>query len=326
MEHTLFPDLVSKIKSSGRITTEDVLQLRRHIYGGRAVTKEHIEALLEINNAGADQSPEWTDLFAEAIADFVVEQQEPPGYVDAANAAWLIEQVTRDGRIDTGAELEAIIGVVQKAKKSPDRLVRFALETVRDTVLNGSGPARHSGTYKPGVVTEADVALIRRVLYAPGGDQHIAVSRAEAEVLFDINDATAEAENHPSWSDLFVKAVANSVLFYSGYNVPTREEALRRERWLDEPADVGAFFTRMREGLARVFSGYQIEAPSTSSNDTTEEHVAAARHVTEEEARWLSARLQRDGKLHANERALLSFLREKSVKIHPLLQPALERA
>jgi len=237
---------------------------------------------------------------------------------------WLIENVTSDGRIDTGTELEAIVGVLEKAAKSPARLVRFALDAVRDTVLKGSGPGRRRGEYKPGIVTEADVDLVRRIVYAFGGDQHIAVTRAEAEVLFDINDATAEAENHPSWSDLFVKAVANTVLFYSGYTAPTREEALRRDRLIEEPADVGAFFSRMGGVITSVFGAYRLE-PLSSAAGTTEEQIANARQVTEDEARWLLTHLQRDGRLHANEKALLLFLRQHSAHIHPVLKPALEQ-
>ena len=324
MERRRFADLVAGIKSSGRITADDVLDLRQHVYGAPAIMQGQAEALFELDHASAEKCPEWTDLFAEAIASYVVEQQHPPGYVDDVKAQWLIEHVTRDGRIDTGAELEAVIGVVEKATKSPDRLVRFALETVRDTVLSGSGPARRGGEYKPGVVSEADVALVRRILYAKGGDQHIAVTRAEAEILFDINDATVEAENHPSWSDLFVKAVANSILFYSGYAVPTREEALRQEKWLAEPADIGGFLFKLGGSLGAVFSSYKLLVPSNPS-ETAEDRIAAASHVTEDEARWLLSRLQRDDRLHANEKALLSFLREHSAHIHPVLKPALEQ-
>jgi hypothetical protein len=71
------------------------------------------------------------------------------------------------------------------------------------------------------------------MLYAFGGDGNIAVTQQEASVLFDINDATAETENHPAWSDLFVKALANFLMATSGYQVPTRQEALRREAWLE---------------------------------------------------------------------------------------------
>ncbi|MBM1172029.1 hypothetical protein [Microvirga arabica] len=324
MSEFSFADLVSDIKATGRLGPENVLRLRRSIYGGRTVTQAQVEGLFELDRTCSEKSDAWTDLYAEAVADFLVEQQEPRGYVSDQNAAWLIDHVSRDGRVDTAAELEAVIGVLDKSRQSPERLVRFALETARDTILNGAAPARRGGEYRPGVVTEADVKLLRRILYAYGGDQHIAVSRAEAEILFEVNDATSEADNHPAWSDLFVKAVANAVLFYAGYTVPTREEALRRERWLDEPADLGAFFTRMLEGLAGILTGYGApKAPRHETEAWSDAAVQEARQVTADEARWLRDRLQRDGALHANERALLAFLRGKAIHIDPALSAAL---
>ena len=64
--------------------------------------------------------------------------------------------------------------------------------------------------------------LLRRMLYAFGGDGNVAVTRAEAEVLFDINDATADAEPNPAWTDLFVKAIANVVMAASGQQPPNQ--------------------------------------------------------------------------------------------------------
>jgi hypothetical protein len=48
--------------------------------------------------------------------------------------------------------------------------------------------------------------------------------------------------------------------------------------------------------------------------------------VSEEEARWLADRIGRDGRLHANEKALIAFLREESPSIHPVLGELLARA
>ena len=318
--------LVGELARAGRIAAEDVLRLRRNIYGDRTITEAQIDALFELDRSCSDKASEWTDLFSEALADYLVEQREPRGYLDEANADWLIGRITRDGRIDTATELEVLVTLLEKSKQSPERLVRFALEAVREAVLHGSGPARRGGEYKPGVITEADVNLLRRVLFAYGGDQHIVVSRAEAELLFDLNDATAQADNHPSWPDLFVKAIANSVLFYSGYTVPTRQDALRREQWLDEPASIGSFFSRMVEGLGSVFSSYGLPRDSSSADTSSAEAgVSQARQITEQEARWLAARIDRDRVLHENEKALLTFLKEKATSIHPALQPALDK-
>ena len=64
---------------------------------------------------------------------------------------------------------------------------------------------------------------------------NVAITRSEAELLFDIADATNEAENDPAWTDLFAKAIANAIMAASGYSAPNREEALRREAWLESP-------------------------------------------------------------------------------------------
>src|SRR6185369_9505551 len=65
---------------------------------------------------------------------------------------------------------------------------------------------------------------------------NIAITRAEADALFRINDGTCEEMNHPSWNELFVKAIANFVLAASGYEVPARAQAVRggEARWLTE--------------------------------------------------------------------------------------------
>jgi hypothetical protein len=111
------------------------------------------------------------------------------------------------------------VKVLDRAKLSPVKLVRFALEQVKLAVTVGDGylgHARSNRRLSPGVIGEVEVELIRRILYAFGGDGNIAVTRQEAEVLFDINDATAEASNDPAWSDLFVKALAN---FLGGFRL-----------------------------------------------------------------------------------------------------------
>ena len=133
-----------------------------------------------------------------------------------------------------------LVKVLEKAQSSPPRLAGFALAQVKKAVIEGDGPLAHGGTLTPGKVGRAEAELMRRILYAFGGDGNIAVTRAEAEVLFDINDATAEADNDPAWSELFVKAIANFMMAASGYDVPSRQEALHREEWLDEPPAASA--------------------------------------------------------------------------------------
>ena len=99
--------------------------------------------------------------------------------------------------------------VLEAAKFSTESLVSFALEQVRLAVVEGKGALISGDELVPGVVGKAEVELLRRIIYAFGGDGNIAITKSEAEVLFAINDATAGASNHPSWNDLFVKAIAD---------------------------------------------------------------------------------------------------------------------
>ena len=176
-----------------------------------------------------------------------------------------------------------------------------------------------------GVVTEGDVDMLRRILYAYGGDGSIGVTQPEAEVLFDINDATADAENHPSWRDLFVKAIANCVMSASGYAAPAREIALARDAWLDRRGDLAleSIVSGMGSGLKNFLTGYRKQ---------TEEERAIARLtqqkveiVTNEglcvaEATRLAERIGRDGRVTPNEQALLVFLKKDAGSLHPLLR------
>ena len=54
--------------------------------------------------------------------------------------------------------------------------------------------------------------------------------------------------------------------------------------------------------------------------------VASAEQVTEREASWLIERINRDGVLNENEKALLKFLEEECPNIHNSLVPMIKAA
>jgi hypothetical protein len=239
--------------------------------------------------------------------------------------------VSKDGRVETKTELELLISVVDKARWTPQSLVRFALDQVKSAVIDGTGPLRAGKSLEPGVVGEADVHLLRRIIYAFGGDGHPAVTRPEAEVLFAIDRATAGADNHPSWADLYVKAIAGCVMAASGYAAPPREVALARDAWLERRGELftDATLGGMASGLKGLFAGYRSQSEEERAiARLTQQKIEIVTHeaVTPAEALWLSEHIGRDGQLTPNERALLMFLKAESPSIDPLLQKLVERA
>lgn len=58
-----------------------------------------------------------------------------------------------------------------------------------------------------GIIDANEVATLRAELYADG-----IVDKEEAELFFELNDATSGAANDPSWQALFVEAISDFLL------------------------------------------------------------------------------------------------------------------
>lgn len=323
---------VDEILARGSIKDIDIARFRRVLYDDGVISSEEAELLFRMNGGCALKDAAWSELFIESITDYIVFQELPQGYVTAANAHWLIDRVSKDGKIESRTELELIVNVLDKARWAPVSLVKFALDQVRRAVVTGTGPMRTGMPLAPGQITEGEVDLLRRMLYAFGGDGHVAVTRDEADILFDIDEAVQHADPNPAWTDLFVKAVANVIMAASGYAVPTREEALRQEAALHHPEQKTSVLAFL---LAMVQSN--LESVKDAYHDQTAEERALAHlehqrieiitnePITEVEATWLAARLGRDGRLSPSEQALVAYLKHESPNIHPVLLEAVDR-
>lgn len=314
------------------IGLSDILLLRRVFYDDGIISADEAEILFALNNACKTYHPEWPEFFVEALTDYIVYQEAPRGYITADNGHWLIDRVSRDGKIDTKTELELIVNVLDKARWAPVSLVKFALEQVKRAVVDGAGPLREGKALQAGTISEGEVDLLRRMLYAFAGDGNVAVTRAEADVLFDIDEAISAAPPNPAWTDLFVKAIANVMMAASGYSVPSREEALRQEATLEEPeaqtSVLAALLSMVQSNLASVQDAYHDQTAEERALARLEHQrieIITHEEITEVEATWLVSRLGRDGRLSPSEKALVSYLNQESPRIHPVLTEAVCR-
>ena len=315
---------ISAIIARGGISDADVLALRRAYYNDGAIDFGEADSLFALNDACHIQVPAWADFFVEALTDYVVNRMPPEGYVTAENAGWLMEKISTDGKVQSATELELLVNVLDKARWSPTSLVSFALDQVKHAVIDGEGPLRAGMTLEQGRITVGEVALLRRVLYAFGGDGNIAITRAEAEVLFEINDACADGPQAAAWTDLFVKAIANVLMATSGYATPAREQALKTEHWLASRGDIHRGFANITP--ASILAAYRFQSDEEQSIARLESQcveLITNEEITPIEAQWLVERLGRDGKITPNEEALIAWLRKECPKIDPLLDQRL---
>src|SRR3954465_11887216 len=100
-----------------------------------------------------------------------------------------------------------------------------ALTIVRDGVITGEGPTTKGRIHFSRALDADDAAWCARILTARAVE-HQPVSRAEAEALFEINEAAAERSDDGLFDDLFAKAVVHHAASASGLPVPPRRVAL----------------------------------------------------------------------------------------------------
>lgn len=324
----MLDNLVAAVAKTGRITAGDVLSFRQTHYHDGKISAAEADAIFAANDACTHADPSWSIFFTEAMCDYVVHQMEPHGHVSEANSQWLLQHIDANGKVATTTELDLLVAILEQAKTVPERLSTYALNQVKHAVITGEGPLRSGKTLKPGMVDDADVELLRRILYAYAGGDNIAVTTEEAEVLFDINDATVDAANQVAWNDLFAKAIANHLMFASNHAAVSRTEALRRDEWVDNVAvNPGSFITGMVKSLRDIYKVATFKE-TDAQKSRREAYFGAAKsaeEVTEAEGQWLASRINRDGKMSAAERAALLFIKQEAMDIHPALLPLLDK-
>ncbi|HYD12796.1 MAG TPA: hypothetical protein VEC11_08105 [Allosphingosinicella sp.] len=290
-----FSDFAAALRNGHRITPEDVLAVRRAVWPDGRVSDAEAGIVFDLNRAVGEPSPEWRDFFIEALTDYVVNQKAPRGYVDEANAAWLIAEVDRDGEPVSRLEVELVVKVIERALNCPASLRSWALAQIEEAVVRGAR-----------TVDADECRLLRRLVFAPGGEGALVVGQDEADLLWRLKDACLRSDNAPEWKTLFVQAVGNHLMAWSSYKPLERDEAARLEAFVnDHSSSVAGFFARMRG--ANPFA----EAKKVLDEEKDVDHaarLAEAEEVTPDEQGWLDRKVEADGARDPYEEALLAFV------------------
>jgi hypothetical protein len=145
------------------------------------------------------------------------------------------------------------IGVPQPSCRNT---AAHALTIVRDGVITGEGPTTKGRIHFSRSLDADDAAWCVRILTATAVE-HQPVSRAEAEALFEINEAAAERSDGGRFDDLLAKAVAHHAASASGLLVPPRTVALSPDTDIASwaPAQATNIDTHVLEWIASQMRG-----------------------------------------------------------------------
>jgi hypothetical protein len=148
------------------------------------------------------------------------------------------------------------VGALEPSKISCRETAALALAAVRDGVITGEGPTTKGRIHFSRALDADDAAWCARILTATAV-AHQPVSRAEAEALFEINDAAAERSDDGRFDDLLAKAVVHHAASASGLPVPSRTVALSPETAIESwaPTKTVGVNTEVLEWIASQMRG-----------------------------------------------------------------------
>jgi hypothetical protein len=326
MSNTTLAEIAQRIAPTGRIEDADVVAVRRMVFSHEVVTRADAEGIYAIEHARRSHCAAWSTFFVEALTDYMLNQVEPVGYLSEDNAAWVTRQVRQRKEPSTDGDLELVTNLIEQARDVPASFSAFALRLVKEAVIYSDGPDARGRLHAHGRVTDADVAMLQRVLWGAGPEGLLAVSRDEAEALFAIADATTGADNDPTFDDLFAKAIGNYLIGATGRTVPSRADALRWEGCATHKADIVAALSGALKP-APIFD--TLRNARTLREDVEHEHmhrnvkrelaIEVAAIMTPEKAGWLLDRVERNGLLNGPERALVRFIAREAGHLDPAL-------
>jgi len=148
------------------------------------------------------------------------------------------------------------IEALEPSKISCRNTAALALTVVRDGVITGEGPTTRGRVHFSRELDADDADWCARILTA-SAVEHQPVSRAEAEALFEINDAATERSDDGRFDDLLAKAVVHHAASASGLPVPPRTVALSPETAIESwaPTQAVGVDTEVLEWIASQMRG-----------------------------------------------------------------------
>lgn len=302
--------IVHDIIEGGRLTNSVVRQLARDVFPEGIQSYEDADLIYRLEAECIEKEPAWNEAYVDWLTGFYIWEAEPSGSVDNVQARHLVSNLLRDGRIAGETELELLLNIVTWAHSCSTDVGHLLMKVVWDSVTGAENAIYGNGRAK-GRIDAVDVEILRKGLYAPAAAGGIMVSRTEAEMLFALNNATVDANNHPSWQDFFVGAVANHLMFPRVSPATTTAERCSRlrEAWQQQSggSDILASIERALGGDA---DAHGIFGPQLK--ELQDEHMLEEAAIDADEAAWLRGQIAADSRLHDNEVALLRYVKKKS--------------
>ena len=301
----------------------DMRDIQKSFYEDGNISPQEADLIFQVNNAAKVYPEEWPNVFVGAITDYLLRQQYPIDVIDESKAVWLSTRISEDGVVEGDTEMALMLNILRYAESIPPRLEKFVLDQVKMAVVDGLGALARNPEYERNVIDAQEVEVVRLALYGSGGQGGTGITREEAEFVFELNEATHGAKNHPNWTDLFVGVLGFHLMATFGMYKESHEEIMDRKKWLQDSTSIPFNISTILKGFKAWYELHTEDRTPEWNKDAVIQH---AEKITNDEAGWLIERLNRDGILDDNEKALLRFVKENASGIDPKLEQLILKA
>jgi hypothetical protein len=324
-------DVLASISVAGQVGRGEVFRLRDALWGEEVLTQPAVESLFDLNDRCREAAPEWTAFLVEVVDHFLLHQSQPYGFLDEKGAAWIRTRFGRTGKIKSWTEMEVIVSLLESAENVPDWLKAWVLAQVEETIVSGCGPSRGRVEPVPNQVDDAEVVLLRRLIFAGGGEGAVVVGTSEADMLFRIKDRTLGSVNAEGWLPLFVQGVGNHLMAHSDYRPLERDEAARLHDFMENHTPhlwgfLGRTLPSHMLGVGTVAEAFKAVFDDSDHHFGDDAAIAEDLAITAEEAGWLKQHIAADDKTDDYEKALLTFIIEEAGSVPSMIEGLRRRA
>lgn len=120
-------DIARHVLEDGRIDSAEVEKLADRLMADGRIDEDEAEALFMINDYVTEQNncPRYTDLFVDAMVNFLLSDKISPGRLDDYEWTWLRDRIGEDFKLDP-IEVKLLSTLAERAQSIPEDFYNFA--------------------------------------------------------------------------------------------------------------------------------------------------------------------------------------------------------
>ena len=193
-------ELKDKYLEDGVMDLEECTEFRTVVFEDGKVDLEELRIATEIQNAvsGADNCPEWRQLYTDIILSYALQDENTPGVVDADEAQTLITLLEDLDHV----EIYALAQLCAQGERVHESLIDHVAKSIVDLISEDV------------IVDDNEVEILEAFIYGAGGDGGSSVTWKEAKIVQAINDLTDAKldECSDKWEPFYVKVMKDVLL------------------------------------------------------------------------------------------------------------------